>query len=315
MLFNVAPLPGQSAFGAVITGLSPDSLDDPVTRKALYDVWVDKGVIVFQGLTALDSQLKLSDIFGQPEIHPLLVGIDRPREHKFIADIEYDQSDGDLYEIDGEPRGGWLPWHFDLAYVDRINHGGILRPDVLPRHGGETGFIDRIAAYATLPQKLRDRIETLNVIYKYKHDSSKAKFGQRPDKAIRLSSKGLIAEQHPAVQGRVIHPLVYTQAETGRKVLNLSPWFAEGIEGMETPQGDQLLEEIVSYAVQPNLAYYHRWQPNDMVLWDNWRMLHCACGVPPGEVRRMRRTTIAGDYALGRREVSSSMRLPSGSMK
>jgi hypothetical protein len=30
-------------------------------------------------------------------------------------------------------------------------------------------------------------------------------------------------------------------------------------------------------------------------------MLHCALGVPPGEQRKMRRTTIAGDYALGRR--------------
>jgi len=39
-----------------------------------------------------------------------------------------------------------------------------------------------------------------------------------------------------------------------------------------------------------------------MVLWDNWRMLHCACGVPPEEKRIMRRTTIVGDYGLGRRE-------------
>jgi taurine dioxygenase len=45
-----------------------------------------------------------------------------------------------------------------------------------------------------------------------------------------------------------------------------------------------------------------------MVLWDNWRMLHCAQGVPPGEERRMRRTTIAGDYALGRRELKRETR-------
>ena len=46
---------------------------------------------------------------------------------------------------------------------------------------------------------------------------------------------------------------------------------------------------------------YVDWQQDDMVLWDNWRMLHSARGVPPGEARKMRRTTIAGDYALGRR--------------
>jgi taurine dioxygenase len=306
MTFNVAPLPGQSEFGAVVTRLSTDSLEDPATRKALYDLWIDKGVIVFKDMTALDTQIHLSEIFGEPEIHPLLVGVDRPREHKVIADIEYDPQDGDLYEVDGELRGGFLPWHFDLAYVDRINHGGILRPDVLPKRGGETGFIDRIAAYASLPAPLQAEIENLNVIYAFRIDSSQAKFGKRPDKCLRISQRGQIAQHHPSVQSRVIHPLVYRQAETGRKVLNVSPWFAEGIEGMENSQGDALLEKIVSYATQPRLAYFHRWQANDMVLWDNWRMLHCALGIPPGEERRMRRTTIAGDYALGRREVSAT---------
>jgi taurine dioxygenase len=305
MHFNVNPLPGRGEFGAVVTGLSPDSISDATTRKALYDLWIDKGVIVFKDMTALETQIQLSEIFGEPEIHPLLVGVDRPREHKVIADIEFAREDGDLYEVGGEVRGGYLPWHFDLAYVDRINHGGILRPDVLPKRGGETGFIDRIAAYATMPSKLKERIEGLSVVYRFSIDSSKMKFGERPDKCLRISRVGRMAEAHPSVQNRVIHPLVYTQAETGRKVLNVSPWFAEGIEGMENPEGDALLEEVVRYAIQPKLAYYHHWQPNDMVLWDNWRMLHCACGIPPGEERRMRRTTIAGDYALGRREAKN----------
>ncbi len=39
-----------------------------------------------------------------------------------------------------------------------------------------------------------------------------------------------------------------------------------------------------------------------MVLWDNWRMLHSARGIAPTDRRRMQRTTIAGDYALGRTE-------------
>jgi taurine dioxygenase len=303
VLFNVSPLPGQSEFGAVVTGLPPDSIADPATRRALYDLWIDKGVIVFKDMTALDTQIRLSEIFGEPEIHPLLVGVDRPREHKVIADIEFVQEDGDLYEVDGEIRGGYLPWHFDLAYVDRINHGGILRPDVLPKRGGETGFIDRIAAYVSMPGQLQKRIEGLRVVYRFSIDSSKMKFGKHPEKCLRISRVGQMAQSHPSVQTRVIHPLVYTQAETGRRVLNVSPWFAEGIEDMENSEGDALLEEVVSYAIQPRLAYYHHWQPNDMVLWDNWRMLHCALGVPPGEERRMRRTTIAGDYALGRREV------------
>ena len=104
------------------------------------------------------------------------------------------------------------------------------------------------------------------------------------------------------MQRRSIHPLVYTQAETGRKVLNISPWHAVGIEGMENAEGDALLREVIDYSIKPERAYFHKWEPDDMVLWDNWRMMHCATGVPEGEQRKMGRTTIAGDYALGRYE-------------
>ena len=295
MAFTIAPIP-------VVSGLAREAIADPDVRKTLYDLWIDKGVVVFKDMTDLDTQIELSEIFGEPEEHPLLVGVDRPREHKVIADIEYDEEDGDLYEIDGELRGGYLPWHFDLAYVDRINHGGILRPAVLPKRGGETGFIDRIAAYAALPDELKERIENLSVIHAFATDATKAKFGQRPDRCIRLSWKIVKAADHPSLQHRVIHPLVYTQPETGRKVLNVSPWHAIAVEGMENEEGDAILHEVIDRMIQPELAYVHDWQMNDMVLWDNWRMLHSAFGVPVGEQRRMRRTTIAGDYALGRKE-------------
>jgi taurine dioxygenase len=118
-----------------------------------------------------------------------------------------------------------------------------------------------------------------------------------------LFRKGM---DHPSVQVRAIHPLVYSQAKTGRKILHVSPWFADGIEGMENEEGDALLREVIGYVIRPELMYFHKWHAGDMVLWDNWRMLHCACGVPPSEQRIMRRTTIVGDYGLGRRELRTT---------
>jgi taurine dioxygenase len=301
MDFKTEPLPGCNTFGVVVSALEPQAIATPKVRNQLYDLWIDKGVIVFKGLADLETQIQLSEIYGKPEIHPLLVGIERPREHFVIAEIEYVREDGDLYEIDGELRGGYLPWHFDLAYMEKINHGGILRGAVLPKRGGETGFIDRIAAYSALPEDLKERIEGLWVIHHYLADATKAKFGERPDRCLQLSRNIQMALEHPSVQAPVSHPLVYTQKETGRKVLNVSPWHAVAIEGMENAEGDALLKRVIDHLIRPEFAYFHKWEDNDMVLWDNWRMLHCACGVPPGEQRKMRRTTIAGDYELGRR--------------
>lgn len=300
MDFKVGPLPGNHAFGAIVTDLEPDSIRDEAVRRQLLDLFIDKGVIVFKGLAELDTQIALSEIYGEPEIHPLLVGIERPREHFVIAEIDYVEEDGDLYELNGELRGGFLPWHFDLAYMAKINRGGILRAAVVPEKGGETGFIDGIAAYDDLPDDLKQRIEGLHVIYRYSADSSTAKFGEIPDKCISLSRNISLALEHPSVQHPVTHPMVYGQKETGRKILNISPWHAVAIEGMENAQGDALLAEVCDRMIRPEMAYIHDWVKDDMILWDNWRMLHSARGVPPGEKRKMRRTTIAGDYALGR---------------
>jgi taurine dioxygenase len=43
-----------------------------------------------------------------------------------------------------------------------------------------------------------------------------------------------------------------------------------------------------------------------MVTWDNWRILHCVSGCDPTVPRRMHRTTIKGDYGLGRFESAAS---------
>jgi taurine dioxygenase len=301
--FDTAPLPGQHRFGCVVTRLSPEAIDEPATRKALHDLWIEKGLVVFKGVAGgMDTQIRLSRIFGEPEVHPMMVGTDIRTEHKALAPIEYDRESGNLYEVRGVQLGGYLPWHFDGAYVDRINHGGILRPEVLPGRGGDTGFIDQIAAYEMLPEGLREKIEGLSVLYAYQPDLTKPKFGDRADRIIQMSELFRKGMDHPSVQVRAIHPLVYTQAVTGRKVLHVSPWFAEGIEGMENAAGDALLAEVIGYVLRPDLTYFHRWEPGDMVLWDNWRMLHSATGVPADEKRIMRRTTIVGDYGLGRRE-------------
>jgi taurine dioxygenase len=304
--FEAAPLPGQDRYGVLVSGLDPAVIAQPGVRRTLYDLWLEKGLVVFRGIAGgADTQLRLSEIYGEPEVHPMMAGTDIRTEHRALAPIEFDREDGNIYEVSGELLGGYLPWHFDGAYVDRINHGGILRPEVLPGRGGDTGFIDQIAAYELLPDGLKVRIEGLSVIYSYQPDFTRAKFGARVNKLVRMASLFRKGMDHPSVQQRAIHPLVYEQAETGRKVLHVSPWFADGIEGMENAEGDALLREVIDHVLRPELMYFHKWQAGDMVLWDNWRMLHCACGVPPDQTRIMRRTTIVGDYGLGRRETAA----------
>jgi taurine dioxygenase len=83
-------------------------------------------------------------------------------------------------------------------------------------------------------------------------------------------------------------------------VLNLSLLFARYIEGMQNAAGDALLADLAAHILNCP-TYHHHWTLNDLVLWDNWRMLHSVTLAPVEETRVMQRTTIAGDYALGRK--------------
>jgi taurine dioxygenase len=291
------PLADHLGFGVEVSGLVISHLKYPQVRKELHDLWIDQGVVVFRGLEGEDAHIELSQCFGKLSIHPVKeTHAGRPE----LMTVLYRPEDGWLMEVDGEQRGVYLPWHSDLIYVDKINHGGILRPIKLPSHGGQTGFIDKIDAYNALPQNLKNKIEGLEVIYKYDLNPENQKFGKVHNVKVLRYTPGVLSIQSRLDDfPRVIHPMVYTQAETGRKMLNVSPWYAQGINGREGPDGDALLAEVISH-IDESRAYYHQWRYGDMVLWDNWRVLHGAPGCPADEERWLERTTLFGDYGGGR---------------
>jgi len=92
------------------------------------------------------------------------------------------------------------------------------------------------------------------------------------------------------------------QRQTGEKVLHLAPWQAMAIEGQENAQGDALFTALWDEVLARMQPYWHQWRPDQMAIWDNWRFLHSVSGHDPKYPRAARRTTIAGDYGLGRFE-------------
>jgi taurine dioxygenase len=296
---RVAPLQGHG-FGAIVTGFNPAEIDHPDMRRLLRKLWVDKGLVVFRDLQVdADLHVRLSQVFGALEIHP--VDTSHAGRHGELIDIRYRPEDGNIYELDGLRIANWQPWHSDLAFTVGRNRGGILRALILPREGGRTGFIDQTESYAALPEALKARIEDLHVIYQLDLDATKARFAPiRPSARLRAASAvtRAMARHWP----RVSHPLVCAHPESGCKILNFSPWHAVGIKEMPGADGDRLLMEIAGYAADERRAYDHDWLQDDLILWDNWRMLHCSRGMPEQEARYLQRTTIAGDYGLGRAE-------------
>ena len=299
--YTVEPLEDRLAFGAKVVGLKLEHLANDDVRKALNDLWIDKGVILFRGGdSSRQMQVELSRVFGKPEVFPFKES--RSEELPELVNIKYSREDGTSYKINGEEIGGWIPWHTDMTYFAKINRGGILRPNILPTKGrGETGYADQISAYDRLPNVLKEKIENLHVVYTADLNYAHAKYaGDTRIEFVQGAKSWTNIMQRIYNYPRVLHPMVYTQPGTGRKVLNVSPGFADGIYEMGGPAGDALLAEVIGYCIDPKETYFHQWQSDDMVLWDNWRTLHCAAGIDPDDTRLMERTTIHGDYSMGR---------------
>ena len=309
MSITVRPLADDLSFGARITGVTLDNCRDAETRKQINDVFWDRGMIVFEGMEPSNAmQMALTRVFGEPQGYALTDVVETSdRVDTGVVEFEY----GDVFEVDGVELISWLPWHFDACYTDKLNRGGILRAITIPPEGGLTGFADGIQLYRDIDPALRDRFETLNIVYHTHLMFTNVRFGMpRSYKPVML--RPMIAEMLAATKDapRAVHPAIWTR-ETGEKVLHVAPWQAAGIEGMLDAEGDALFEALIREVYAKMTPYHHKWSPTDMVIWDNWRFIHSVGGNPPQYSRQMQRTTIEGDYGLGRMEIAGSAK-PAG---
>ncbi|MET0180363.1 MAG: TauD/TfdA family dioxygenase [Novosphingobium sp.] len=297
MPFTVTPVGERDVPGVMVTDLAPERISDPAVAGMLRALWQAHGLIVFRGLSGTETHLELSRVFGTLTSHPS--GVSHNARHPELSDIAHTLESGNIVRIEGREIGAYLPWHSDLVYFAEINHGGILRALEPSRESGMTGFVDKIAAWERLPDALKARCRGLSVIYWGDFRIESCRYARGATQVQSSASHQRIVAKRDQFP-RVAHPLVCEVPGSGKTMLNFSPWFALGIEGMADGEALPLLDELAAHIDGHSGAYFHQWLPDDMVLWDNWRMLHCATGVPAEDRRIMQRTTIMGDYGLGR---------------
>ncbi|MGE0284372.1 MAG: TauD/TfdA dioxygenase family protein [Rhizobiaceae bacterium] len=298
---DIRPLQDDLPFGARIGGVTRDSLKDEDVRAEINRVFEDRGMIVFEGIeSSSEMQVLLSNVFGPLKDHPVKT-VERVDQEKMPGVISIRTGpNAHIVEIEGKQLMSWQPWHFDHSYNNELNRAGVLRAEVVPPEDGITAFTDGIQIWNDLDPESREELDGLEIVYTLDLRYSQQWFGlPLTFKEIKPKGEGIleVARALP----RAIHPAVW-QRQTGEKVVHLSPYGAQGILGQETPEGKTKLVELWDKVETAMKTYHHTWKPDDMLVWDNWRMLHKACGVSARYERIMHRTTIKGDYGLGRWE-------------
>jgi taurine dioxygenase len=254
--------------GAEVLGVDIRRLDDEAF-DVIYQTWLDCNVICVRDQTLeFEDFFRYSRRFGHLHEHP-----SKSTRHPDYPELT-------MLGIDKFDAGGKLNkaiygrgsenWHTDGAYDEISFKGTQLYALAIPSQGGDTLFASMYAAYDALPQSLRDRVGERRGAFTY---------GGRKKSTALLNPED--RDWKP-----VMHPILRTHPETGRKGLYFDPGKIVAVEGLPEDESEALIEELTTYMIQPGGQYRHKWRKGDVVLWDNRCTYHrAAADYPPEEDR------------------------------
>ncbi len=201
-----------------------------------------------------------------------------------------------ILDLDSLAGGAANHWHTDVTFVDRPPMFSVLRALVLPEVGGDTLWANTVAAYADLPDDLRQLADGLRAVHSNGHDygrpdvvALRAKIGE-----VRLANLAAFVSEVFETE----HPVVHVHPETGERALLLGG-FAYRLVGHNAAESVDLLRMLGSYVTRPENTVRWTWQVGDVAIWDNRSTQHYAIYDYGDEHRRMQRVTTAGTEVFG----------------
>lgn len=269
-------------FGARITGLT---LGGEMTEGEV--AFVHEAIDTYSFLCFPEQDLPdeellaFTRLLGEPEVEHVALG--KTGEETFFGTI------GNIGD-DGEKRGnahvstkhqtGNNLWHSDSSFRLVPTYVTITQPHEVPGEGGATEFVSARAAYEKLPDEMKTRIETLEVIHDYV-------FSRTQTVKIDLN--------HGASLPPIRHPLVLTNPRNGKKNYYTGS-HARSVSGWSGIESRKLLDELNAFATGPENIYSHPWAVGETVIWDNRCVLHRGTGYDADRWRRLlRQTRVVGE--------------------
>lgn len=278
MPFEIRPL--SDVLGAEVIGLDLSAPLDDDTFAKVHRAHLDHHVLVFRDQTLPpQAQIDFSKRFGPLDFHPaddaVLDGFPE------VLMVSTKRKNG---EYIGLPDAGPM-WHSDLAYREKTALGTMLYAIEIPDSGGDTGFANMHTAYERLPAALRNAVEGKRGVFLAGRNNAKQSF-KRP-----------LSQAQKDRTPPVMHPIVRTHPETGRKSIFANPQHTIAIDGLDETESDRILSELFEHCARPEFAYFHKWRVGDLTFWDNRSVLHIADHSrldDPAYIRHLHRTTIEG---------------------
>jgi taurine dioxygenase len=227
---------------------------------------------------------------GAPELATFGARFGKPRPHSLInyrypghPEVSY------LRNVDDAGKTDWFgvkratAWHTDSTYEEELPLLAILHALEVPSQRGGTVFADMVAAYAALPQTMKERLASLTGLHGHTSGPAGGTL-YKENEAAKTADKHYDEKAWPAIAR---HPV------TGKPILFVNPMHVHGFVGMERDDAWGLIEELARHATQERFIYYHNWRVGDVVMWDERATMHRGAGdYEPTERRVMLRTIV-----------------------
>ena len=282
---TVRPL--GAALGAEVRGIDMREPLDAQAQRELLAAWMAHLVLVFPEQRITDAEhVAFTRFLGEPEVfHQDIIKSRSVREIFRVSNVD----EANQLMSPDHPTSRQLSlaqhWHTDSSYKTTPCVGSLLHGVEVSRSGGETQFTNLYKVCEALPAALRRRIEGRRARHNFEHMQT-------------LQTLKPLTDAERAAMPPVWHPLIRVHPVTGRKSLYISPIYNDEVEGLTTQEGRALIAELAAFAGQPEFVYSHRWETDDVVMWDNRCTLHQVTAFDPTERRVMHRTTIVGTQAV-----------------
>jgi taurine dioxygenase len=265
----------SGALGAEIGGVDLSKPIDDATVSEIRRAFLDHSVIAFRDQDlAPDRQIAFTEIFGPVEQHPLY----RTGEIEGYPEIlVLEHKAGQFF------NGKNDIWHSDITFSETPPLGSVLHCRACWEGFADTMFANQYLAYERLSGPMKRFLEGLTAAHS-------AELLQRKNNAQPYNKR------IESIADPVVHPVIRTHPETGRKSLYINAAFTTAIRELEDEESTNLLAFLYEHAVQPAFVYRHRWRVGDVVMFDNRCLMHYVVPDHPHDMhRRMHRTTATGD--------------------
>lgn len=275
---DVRPVSG--ALGAEICGVDlAKPLEDAVLGE-IQRAFLDHAVIFFRGQSlAPEDEVAFARRFGEPEVHPIVEGMEGLPELVRV------------WKPAGESASFGTGWHSDNSFLEKPSLGSILYGVEIPRYGGDTLYASMERAHDALSEPLQARLASLRAVH-----SAQLAYDPAVTGDAKYRGEAPISYRYSdAIYEEVVHPVIRTHPETGRRSIYVNQMFTQRIVDMTAQESAAILGLLYEHCASPDFTCRFRWEPGSVAIWDNRCVQHNALDDYQRFERVMYRVTVAGD--------------------